>query len=282
MYKYLILLATLLSPIVHGSCIHNTSLKPRAATGEVPISNFGYTGTQGPLNWAALSPENAACSSSTVQSPINIDSKSTSLLSTPPTISIPSVPSAEFENLGTTVEVICNGTTTLNGTDFTLAQFHLHTPSEHRIDEEYFPLEMHMVHESASGGLAVIAVMFQMSSTETTDLLTAVTKNIGDIEKPGTKTETGPLDFTKLIDHVQKSPLFTYTGSLTTPPCAEGLTFIVPQKPLPIDVDTYNKIKKTVRFNSRYTQNQAGEENVLEMGCKAAENGMLLLNGDGD
>jgi len=128
----------------------------------------------------------------------------------------------------------------------------------------------------------VIAVMFQMSSTETTDLLTAVTKNIGDIEKPGTKTETGPLDFTKLIDHVQKSPLFTYTGSLTTPPCAEGLTFIVPQKPLPIDVDTYNKIKKTVRFNSRYTQNQAGEENVLEMGCKAAENGMLLLNEDGD
>jgi carbonic anhydrase len=44
--------------------------------------------------------------------------------------------------------VIVNGTATFDGTDYALKQFHFHTPSEHRIDEEYFPLEMHMVHEA--------------------------------------------------------------------------------------------------------------------------------------
>jgi carbonic anhydrase len=66
-----------------------------------------------------------------------------------PKITIARVESAEFENLGSTIETIVNGTTTFNGSDFSLKQLHFHTPSEHRINEEYFPLEMHMVHEAA-------------------------------------------------------------------------------------------------------------------------------------
>ncbi|KAF8540044.1 alpha carbonic anhydrase [Trichophaea hybrida] len=262
----------LLLPSVHSSCIHNTHLFPRASSGPVEISTFSYLGASGPLNWASLSPNNSACSTSRTQSPINLTNATSSLLSSPPTISIPTLPSAEFENLGTTVEVICTGTTTLAGTEFKLKQFHLHSPSEHRIDEEYFPLEMHMVHESSSGGIAVIAMLFELSSSNTTSLLSAVTENIDAIAKPGTRTETGALDFSPLIAHIQSSPLMTYKGSLTTPPCAEGLTFIIPQQPMPVDVETFNKIKKVVRFNSRYTQNNAGEENVLEQGCKVVEN----------
>jgi hypothetical protein len=56
----------------------------------------------------------------------------------------------EFENLGTTIEVIVNGTTKFGGTDFRLKQFHMHTPSEHRVNDEYYPLEVHMVHEGVS------------------------------------------------------------------------------------------------------------------------------------
>ncbi|KAF8250403.1 carbonic anhydrase [Wilcoxina mikolae CBS 423.85] len=270
MYPLLPLL--LLLPAVHSSCIHNTHLYPRASSGPVEISTFSYLGASGPLNWASLSPSNSACSTSRTQSPINLTNATSTLLPSPPAISIPSLPSAEFENLGTTVEVICTGTTTLAGTEFKLKQFHLHSPSEHRINEEYFPLEMHMVHESSSGGIAVIAVLFELSSSNTTSILSAVTENIDAIAKPGTRTETGPLDFSPLIKHIQNSPLMTYKGSLTTPPCAEGLTFIIPQQPMPVDVETFNKIKKVVRFNSRYTQNNAGEENVLEQGCRAVEN----------
>jgi carbonic anhydrase len=68
---------------------------------------------------------------------------------TQPKINIPKIEKAEFENLGTTVEVIANGSTEFANTTFNLKQFHFHSPSEHRINDEYFPLEMHMVHQSA-------------------------------------------------------------------------------------------------------------------------------------
>ena len=116
--------------------------------GKIAVSTFGYAGLQGPLNWAGLDAANSACALSKVQSPINIDDTIASAKEAP-VVKIDSVQSAEFENLGTTVEVIVNGTTTFGGKDFSLRQLHFHTPSEHRIADEYFPLEMHMVHEAA-------------------------------------------------------------------------------------------------------------------------------------
>lgn len=65
----------------------------------------------------------------------------------PPKIHIAKIEHAKFENLGTTVEVIANGTTEFGNKTFNLKQFHFHSPSEHRINEEHFPLEMHMVHQ---------------------------------------------------------------------------------------------------------------------------------------
>lgn len=148
--SYIILIATTLATHVSSSCLHGTSLLPRAELpgGKVAVSTFGYTGLQGPLNWAGLAAANSACASSKVQSPINIDA-TIGLAKEAPVVKIDSVQNAEFENLGTTVEVIVNGTTTFAGTEFSLRQFHFHTPSEHRIADEYFPLEMHMVHEAA-------------------------------------------------------------------------------------------------------------------------------------
>lgn len=135
---------------VTASCLHGTSLLPRQVDeeGRVEVSNFGYTGELGPTNWAAIDPANIACATSSVQSPINID-QSIALAAEPPTIRFQNVREAEFENLGSTVEVVVNGTTIIGGKEFTLQQFHFHTPSEHRIGEEYFPAEMHMVHEAA-------------------------------------------------------------------------------------------------------------------------------------
>jgi carbonic anhydrase len=95
-----------------------------------------------------LDPANIACATASVQSPINID-RTVGLAREPPIIRINNVREAEFENLGTTVEVVVNGSTLVGGREFTLQQFHFHTPSEHRIGEEYFPAEMHMVHEAA-------------------------------------------------------------------------------------------------------------------------------------
>jgi hypothetical protein len=73
------------------------------------------------------------------------------------------------------------------------------------------------------------------------------------------------LKFEEIINAVQTKPLFQYTGSLTTPPCAEGLTFLVLEEPLPINVKTYNALKSVIKFNARYSQNSLGETNLLQV-----------------
>jgi carbonic anhydrase len=71
---------------------------------------------------------------------------SVTVMAEKPALNIPEQ-EVEFENLGTTIEVIVNGTTTVAGSEFQLVQFHMHTPSEHHINGEYHPLEVHMVHQ---------------------------------------------------------------------------------------------------------------------------------------
>lgn len=276
------LLFTLVATAISASanCIHGTSLHRRQVTeeGKVEVSKFGYSGTQGPVNWAQLDPANAQCATSKVQSPIVLDNTISKAASAPKVV-IENVEEAEFENLGTTLETIVNGTTTFEGKDFTLQQFHLHTPSEHRINEEYFPLEMHMVHEAEDGSIAVIAVPFQLTEDgSTTELLTSVIENIDAVKEPGSVTKTGALNFEELIDAIQTKPLFQYTGSLTTPPCAEGLTFLVMEEPLPLNVKTYNSLKATIKFNSRYTQNNLGDTNLLEVAAVDAVQAKCAVN----
>lgn len=114
--------------------------------------------------------------------------------------------------------------------------------------------------------LAVISVLFQLTTGASNPLLAGLQPHLAAIATPGTKTEIESLDFASLIEHVQTTDLFQYTGSLTTPPCAEGVVFLVAKEPLDIDVNTFNEIKSIVKFNSRYSQNALGEENLVLVG----------------
>jgi carbonic anhydrase len=249
-----------------ASCMHGTSFMKRQVSEDgkkVAVSTFGYSGEKGPVNWASLAKENESCRTGKIQSPIVLDN-SIGKAKEKPVIKIADVKEAEFENLGTTLETIVEGTTTFAGKEFKLKQFHMHTPSEHRINDEYFPLEIHMVHEAADKSIAVIAIPFQLTEDNTTtELLTSVIANIDKVTVPGTVTKTGPLKFAPLVNILQTKPLFQYTGSLTTPPCAEGLTFLVLEEPQPINVATFNKIKKVIKFNARTIQNTLGKGNIL-------------------
>ncbi|MCJ1259635.1 hypothetical protein MMC24_007474 [Lignoscripta atroalba] len=228
---------------------------------------FSYTGLRGPLNWYGLNREaNKLCSVGTHQSPIVVNS---ALIHPPDPDLVLKIPDyehgAEFRNLGTTVEVDVNGTLGYEGTTYNLRQFHFHTPSEHRIDEEHFPLEVHFVFESADSDLTVVGLPIELhpSPSRADPLLLAVFKNIEEIAKPGSTTETAPLRFKELAKHVTSNPTYRYSGSLTTPPCKEGINWILSAAPLRIDVANYLAVKKIVKFNSRYTQNTPGEINLL-------------------
>jgi carbonic anhydrase len=113
--------------------------------------DFGYVGEQGPLGWTGIVKDNFECSTNHDQSPINFEI-AMKPITEKPEVSFPSVASAPIINNGHTLEVEMvegNGTTKFKGKTFNLQQFHFHTPSEHLSDGEFFPLEMHMVHEAA-------------------------------------------------------------------------------------------------------------------------------------
>ncbi|KAE9976879.1 hypothetical protein BLS_001804 [Venturia inaequalis] len=242
----------------------------------VEVSKFGYSGPVGPLLWPTLAKENSACEKGDHQSPINIDSNIKRATS-PPKINIAKIDHAEFENLGTTVEVIANGTTEFGNKTFNLQQFHFHSPSEHRINEEYFPLEMHMVHQSTDGNFVVLGLLFDVSDLST-PLLSELANEISKISTPGSVTETGPLDMAAIIKHLETTPLRQYSGSLTTPPCKEGITFLIAEQALPINPASFNSMKKVLKFNSRYTQGSPGEPNLIEQALKSGEGEGVVVN----
>lgn len=114
----------------------------------------------------------------------------------------------------------------------------------------------------------VLSLLFELCTEGSDPIISGVTPHLDAIQEPGTKTAIeGGLDFSSVISTLQTSNIFQYTGSLTTPPCSESVLFLIMETPLKISVPDFNAIKKTVRFNSRITQNTLGGENIIAVGA---------------
>jgi len=118
--------------------------------------------------------------------------------------------------------------------------------------------------------LAVIALMFQVSASDSDPIIAGLSSSLDAIATPGTKTsiEDG-LDFSGVLSKIESSDILQYSGSLTTPPCAEGVTFLIVKDPLDVAVADYNAIKNIVKFNSRFIQNTLGGDNMLTIGANS-------------
>ncbi|KAJ5980215.1 hypothetical protein N7481_007513 [Penicillium waksmanii] len=251
-----------------ASCLRGTSLLPRSADGKVAANSFNYTNTGGPLNWYGLDSANSACSKGKNQSPIVIDTEDIDYAKASDIhFHVPHANAAKFENLGSGLEVVLtNGTLTTKDNSYKLAQFHFHTPSEHRINDEYYPMEVHFVFESSASDIAVVGFVFELSQFGySTPLFDNVFAHIDDIATPGTYTMTDNLDFSALTGHLNSHGIYQYSGSLTTPPCSESVAWFLSTEPLPLNVQSYNAVKHILKYNARYTQNALGQDNLLEV-----------------
>lgn len=145
------LLVTSTASLAAASCSYGTTLFPRDT--RAPVATFAYDGLNGPLNWYGLNTTaNAACALGTRQSPINIVTENYGAYSgVELDFALADYPEgAEIENLGSTLEVFANGSMTSKcGKQYALKQFHFHTPSEHHINGEYHPMEVHFVFQAA-------------------------------------------------------------------------------------------------------------------------------------
>lgn len=145
--KLLVFLGSL--SLASAVCNYGTSHNPRVQ--RRAEATFGYSDLTGPLDWHGLAAENSACALGISQSPIDINpAELTTVSGFNLAFNVASnIEGAEIENLGTTLEVFVNGTIQLGYKAYELAQFHIHTPSEHHILGEYYPAETHFVFEAA-------------------------------------------------------------------------------------------------------------------------------------
>ena len=182
---------------------------------------WGYSGDSGPEHWGALKPEYSACASGKNQSPIDLNSIVEADL---PPLNLHYEPATtEILNNGHTVQVnfAPGNILSVDNIHFELKQIHFHTPSENHIGGKPFPMEAHLVHADSNGQLAVIALMY-VEGKENPFLATAwkaMPTTPGD--KKELKAEFGAGLLPAVHDY------YRFNGSLTTPPCTEGVRWIV-------------------------------------------------------
>ena len=185
---------------------------------------WSYSGERGPEHWAELSPSYRICGIGKNQSPIDI-LQSVEATLRPLEIDYRSRAHTLVNNGHTLeIEVEPGSQLRVEAEDFELKQFHMHSPSEHRIRGEAFPLEAHFVHANAAGQLAVVSVLFRRGEWN------AQLASIGAAAPPA--GEEAPISFA--LSELNLLPTtrayYRYGGSLTTPPCSEGVRWFVLQE----------------------------------------------------
>lgn len=181
-------------------------------------SEWGYEGEHSPEHWGNVS---ATCAMGVNQSPINLNTITDAKLA-PLDIQYAGKVTA-LSNNGHTLQATIEGSNsfTIDGIEFDLKQFHFHTPSENEINNKSYPLEGHFVHADKDGSLAVIAVMFDMGEQNA-----QLASLIETLPKTGETVDLAqPFDVKDMLPSY--SSYYRFNGSLTTPPCSEGVRWFV-------------------------------------------------------
>mmetsp|Transcript_12905 Transcript_12905/g.32503 ORF Transcript_12905/g.32503 Transcript_12905/m.32503 type:complete len:375 (+) Transcript_12905:96-1220(+) len=236
--------------------------------GSTAAPKYSYSGSTGPAFWGDLHEDWAMCKNGQYQSPIDIlTSEAKDIVD--PTSTITSVKLDHFQDVSASISnaftnagfvtfnghaVVADGPMSFfshKGIWHKLLQFHFHTPSEHRVDGALADAEVHFVHQTLTGSLLVLG--FLIEQAETTDpWAQGLFANLGT----GEGNIQFPMNFTQFLANANVNsatgiPFFTYSGSLTTPPCSEGVTWLVFQDRLRFSAADINKLQALEGTNNR-------------------------------
>ena len=241
-----------------GMAPHGVAAAPTAATRPGPKlppahPHWSYEGEGGPEAWGRLQPEFATCASGQRQSPIDIQGG----------IAVELEPIV-FEYQPGAFRVIDNGHTVqvnvapgnfvgVGGRRYELQQFHFHRPSEERIAGRQFAMVAHLEHRSADGRLAVVAVLLDEGPAH--PLVQLVWNNL-PLEKHEEQAAPMPLDPVSLLPNDRR--YYTYMGSMTTPPCTEGVLWLVMKQPVTLSAEQAAIFGRLYPMNARPVQPAGG------------------------
>jgi carbonic anhydrase len=218
--------------------------------------HWGYEGKQGPKEWGKLDPSFAACSMGHTQSPIDIEDARKADL-----------PALKFDYHAVPLNIIDNGHTiqvnyapgstfSVGEKIYSLKQFHFHQPSEEHVNSKDFPMVAHLVHADADGHLAVVAVLFELGSAN--PLIDTLWKNIPSEKEKPQDIPSVSIEAQNLLP--SERGYFTFAGSLTTPPCSEGVTWYVLKSHTSISPEQVSAFAKIHPNNARPIQPTNGRE----------------------
>lgn len=222
-------------------------------------AHWGYAGKTGPSHWSELGAAFASCKMGKQQSPVDIRPGKEARLAPIAFQYVPAI--GEIVNTGHSVQVNLNdaGTIGLPSGDCKLVQFHFHTPSEETINGKTYPLVVHLVHQNQDGKLAVIAILFKLGKEN------ATLKQVFDAlpaEEGEKHALSGPIDLTAALP--KQRGYYAYIGSLTTPPCTEGVHWTVLRQPNEISSQQLASFRNLYSMNARPVQPLNGR--AIEIG----------------
>jgi carbonic anhydrase len=214
--------------------------------------HWSYDGENGPQNWARLKPEFSLCGIGKRQSPIAIQNEST-LQGPAEPLQFNYTPSrGVVVNNGHTVQVDVEGenSITVRNASYKLLQFHFHTPSEEMINSKRYSMVAHLVHKNEAGQLAVVAVLLELG--ETNPFIDKVWTYMPLDSNDRVRMPEGLLDMAELLPQDQR--YYQFMGSLTTPPCTEGVLWMVLKQPVKISAAQYRLFRQQFPLNARPVQ----------------------------
>ena len=229
---------------------------------EVHVAHWSYEGEGGPQNWGRLRPDYARCASGQRQSPIDI--KNCARLALDPIDFSYKFSGFSIINNGHTVQIAPDAGNMIRvmGRQYELQQLHFHRPSEERIDGRAFDMVVHLVHKDDDGHLAVVAVLLDTGGEQ--PLSDPYWINRGEHPliqtfwnslplEPGSELSPGAaVDLASLLP--DRRDYYAYMGSLTTPPCTEGVLWLVLKQPVRVSSAQVAVFSRLYRKNARPIQ----------------------------
>jgi len=221
-----------------------------SASKEKGKTHWGYIGKEGPDYWGNLSSDFSACQAGTNQSPVNLESAVDADL-----------PALKINYKDSPLRIINNGHTvqvnyqpgsflSLDDEPYELLQFHFHNPSEHKLEGEALPMELHLVHKNKKGSFAVIGIF--LKEGQANQALQKVWKAMPMKEGREKAISNVNINASDLLPEDQD--YYRYNGSLTTPPCSETVNWIVLKEPVEISSSQLKKFAKVFPMNARPVQ----------------------------